>query len=243
MTPRLNRVLGLVLARGGSKGVPKKNVKLLAGQPLLAYTAQAALAAHRLARIIVSTDSAEVAEVARHWSLDVPFLRPSELAADNTPSLPVVQHAVAWLEARGECYDAICQLQPTSPLRARGEIDACIDLLDERGADCVMTVVRLPEEHNPHWAYVEDPAGFLHISTGEASPIPRRQELPPAYIRDGSVYVTRRDVVMSANSLYGSRVLGMVVDGAERVNIDRPEDFDRAEVLLRRRGVAHLTAW
>jgi CMP-N-acetylneuraminic acid synthetase len=162
-------------------------------------------------------------------------MRPAELAADDTPSLPVVQHAIQWLEARGDCYDAVCQLQPTSPLRTGGEIDACIDLLDDGRIHCVMTVVRVPAEYNPHWVYFCDAEGLLHLSTGESTPIPRRQELPPAYFRDGSVYVTRRDTVIGQNSLYGSRVAGMVVDGKDRVNLDRAEDFERAEAILRRR--------
>lgn len=227
------RVLGLVLARGGSKGVARKNIRLLAGQPLLAYTAQAALAARRLTRVIVSTDDAEIAEIARRCALEVPFMRPAELARDETPSLPVVQHAIERLEACGERFDAVCQLQPTSPFRAPGEIDACIELLEERGADSVMTVVPVPAEYNPHWVYFQNPDGSLHLSTGEVSPIPRRQALPPAWCRDGSVYVTRRDIVMRLNSLYGSFVLGMVVSAAERVNIDSLEDFDRAAEILR----------
>ena len=237
--PPLTRVLGVVLARGGSKGVPGKNVRLLAGRPLLAYTAEAALSARRLTRVIVSTDSRDIADVARYCSLDVPFLRPGYLAADDTPSLPVVQHAVEWLEARGEHFDAICQLQPTSPLRSAGEIDACIALLEARGSDCAMTVGRVPDEHNPHWVYFEDRRGFLCLATGEDTPIPRRQELPPAYMRDGSVYVTRRDVVMGQNSLYGSSVCGLVMVSANRVNIDRLEDFERAEGILRRRSGPH----
>jgi CMP-N-acetylneuraminic acid synthetase len=144
-----------------------------------------------------------------------------------------VQHAVSWLEAHGDRFDAICQLQPTSPLRDPGEIDGCIAMLEESEADAVMTVARVPDEYNPHWVYLQAPDGALRLSTGDAVPLPRRQVLPPAFHRDGSVYVTRRDVVMNENSLYGSRVLGWVVDGHERVNIDRIDDFDRAETLLR----------
>jgi CMP-N,N'-diacetyllegionaminic acid synthase len=236
----MTRVLGLVLARGGSKGVPRKNLRLLSGQPLIAYTADAARAARRLARIVVSTDDDEIAEVARQWGLEVPFLRPSELAQDDTPSLPVVQHAIACLEARGDTFDAVCQLQPTSPLRAPGEIDSCIDLLEVQSADCVMTVARVPDEYNPHWVYFRDADGVLRLSTGAPAPLPRRQVLPPAYHRDGSVYVTRRDVIVQGNSLYGSRVLGVVMDGAGRVNIDRPEDLEHAEALLQGRPALRL---
>src|ERR1041384_5143897 len=110
------RVLGLIPARGGSKGVPRKNIRLLAGKPLLQYTAEAALSARKLARVILTTDDEEIAETGRQCGLEVPFLRPAELAQDDTPTLPVMQHVVDWLEKQGEAYEAICLLQPTNPL-------------------------------------------------------------------------------------------------------------------------------
>ena len=236
------RVLGLVLARGGSKGVPRKNIRPLGGKPLLWYTAQAALAAQRLTRVVVTTDDAEIAEVAAQCGLAVPFMRPPELARDETPSLPVVQHAVGWLEAHGDRFDAICQLQPTSPFRSAGEIDGCIERFERESADSAMTVAAVPDEHNPHWVYFRNPDGTLRLSTGEPTPIPRRQLLPAAYHRDGSVYVTRRDVVMVEGSLYGSRVVGYIVDPGGRVNIDVLEDLERAEAVLRERSSALLDA-
>jgi CMP-N-acetylneuraminic acid synthetase len=222
------KVLGIVTARGGSKGVPRKNVALLAGRPLLAYTAQAALSAQRLSRLILSTDDEEIAEVGRSCGLDVPFLRPAELAQDHTPTLPVLQHAVSWLEAQGQRFDAICLLQPTNPFRRAEDIDACIDLLESSGADAVVSVLPVPHEYNPHWVYQEDSEGILRLATGETAPIARRQDLPAAFHREGSVYVTRRDVLMQGNSLYGSRVVGYPMDPARSVNIDRAEDFARA---------------
>jgi len=232
----------LIPARGGSKGVPRKNLRLLGGKPLLEYTAAAALTAERLARVIVSTDDPEVAEVARRCGVDVPFMRPAALAADDAPSLGVVQHALQWLEAHGERYDAVCLLQPTSPFRESDEIDGCIALLEDAGADAAMTVRRVPDEYNPHWTYVCDDRGYLRLSTGEATPIPRRQDLPVAYHRDGSVLVTRRDIVLGRNSLYGDRVVGYAVGAGPWVDIDTPADWARAEELLAARsaeGIAH----
>ena len=159
-------------------------------------------------------------------------MRPAELAQDTTPSLPVVQHAVRWLEARGERYDAVCLLQPTTPFRADGEIDGCIALLQESGADAVVTVRRVPDDFNPLWTYLRDAQGLLRLSTGQTTPIPRRQELPPAFHRDGSVYVTRREVVLHGNSLYGDRIVGYVVEDLPWVNIDTASDWARAEELL-----------
>jgi CMP-N-acetylneuraminic acid synthetase len=226
------RVLGLILARGGSKGVPRKNIRMLAGRPLIAYTADAALSSRNLHRIIVSTDDEEIAAVARRCGLDVPFLRPDDLARDETPSLPVVRHAVDWLARRGETFDAVCQLQPTSPLRQQDEIDRCIEFFAQRCADCVMTLRPVPDEWNPHWVYFQQPDGTVHLATGEDVPIPRRQLLPRAYSRDGSVYVTRREVIVEHDTLYGSRVFGIVIDDKERVNIDTLEDFAAAERIV-----------
>ncbi len=137
-------VLGLIPARGGSKGVPRKNLRLLCGKPLLQYTAEAALAARRLSRVILSTDDEEIAAIGRRCGLEVPFLRPAELAADDSSTLPVVQHAVRWMESHMARFEAICLLQPTTPLRRAEDIDACIVLLEQSGADSVVTVLQSP---------------------------------------------------------------------------------------------------
>jgi len=229
------RVLGIVTARGGSKGVPGKNIRPLGGKPLIAWTAEAALASRRLARTILSTDDPAIAEAGRACGLDVPFVRPPELATDSTPTLPVLQHAIAQLGATGDRYDAICLLQPTNPFRERTLIDTCIDRLAATGADCVITVLRVPAEHNPHWVYFATATGELHLATGEGEPIARRQLLPPAFHREGSVYVTRRDVIV-AGSLYGTRVVGHEIAAADHVNIDTFDDWARAEALLARRS-------
>ena len=227
------RVLGIVTARGGSKGIPRKNIRSFAGKPLLAWTAEAALGAKRLARVILSTDDAEIADVGRSAGLEVPFMRPSELSDDQAPTVPVLRHAVAWLEALGDRYQAVCLLQPTSPLRTAAMIDSCVELLDQSAADAVVSVSAVPAEYNPHWVYFADAAGELHLATGEATPITRRQDLPCAYHRDGSVFVTRRDVLIEQGSLYGSRLVGFVTDGSRNIDIDTLEDWERAEEIVR----------
>ncbi len=229
------KVLGLITARGGSKGIPRKNIRLLAGKPLLQYTAESALAARRLTRVVLSTEDAEIAEVGRRCGLDVPFLRPAELAGDDTPALPVLQHAVRAIEAAGQRFDAICLLQPTCPFRRSEDIDACIDLLFQAKADSVVTLVPVPPQYNPHWVYFRGEDGFFGLSTGEPDPIPRRQDLPEAFRREGSVYVTRRDVLVQRNSLYGSRLAGLLIDPSGSVNLDTLEDWRHAEELLGRR--------
>ena len=225
------RVLGVIPARGGSKGIPRKNITPLLGRPLLGYTADAALASRRITRALLSTDDPEIAEVGRQCGLDVPFLRPIDLAQDHTPTLPVVKHAVEWVEQEGDGYDAICLLQPTSPLRRTSDIDSAIEMLERSDADSVVSVSPIPHRYNPHWAYVEQQDGALRLSTGEEEPIPRRQDLPRAFYRDGSIYVVRRDVLMQRNSLYGTKVLGHVVDESRSVNIDDSADLERAVAL------------
>jgi CMP-N,N'-diacetyllegionaminic acid synthase len=222
------RVLAIVPARGGSKGIPRKNIRMLAGKPLLAWTAQAALGASKLARTILSTDDEEIALVGRSVGLDVPFMRPHELARDDTPTLPVLQHAIRELAEQGERYDAVCLLQPTHPYRTAAQIDACISLLESSRTDAVVSMLEVPHHYNPHWVYLPDPDGFMRLSTGESAPIARRQLLPKAYHRDGSIYVTRTKTI-EAGSLYGDHLVGHVVSGNESVNLDNLEDWARAE--------------
>ena len=186
------RVLGIVPARGGSKGIPHKNITPLCGKPLLWYTAEAALAAQTLTDVVLSTDDEAIAEVGRRCGLEVPFLRPAELAQDTTPTLPVLQHAVHTLEAAGRSYDAVCLLQPTNPLRRAAHIDGCVRLLQEEQVDSVVTVLPVPHHYNPHWVLFADEDGRLYWSMGDPEPIPRRQLLPPAWHREGSVYVVRK---------------------------------------------------
>jgi CMP-N,N'-diacetyllegionaminic acid synthase len=225
------RVLGLIPARGGSKGVPRKNVRLLGGKPLLQYAVEVGLLARGITRLVVSTEDPEIAAAARHAGAEVPFARPLELAQDHTPMLPVVQHALCTLQGQGDRFDAVCLLQPTSPFRESADIEGCLALLIQSGADSVVTVLQVPDEYNPHWVYMADASGALRLSTGETSPITRRQELPPAYHRDGSVYLTRAAVV-EQGSLYGARMLGYPVRRDRVVNIDSMQDWERAERLL-----------
>jgi CMP-N,N'-diacetyllegionaminic acid synthase len=226
------RILGLITARGGSKGIPRKNIQLLCGKPLIQYTAEAALTATRLSRVILSTEDEEIATVGRNCGLEIPFMRPVELAKDDTPTLPVVQHAVQWLEDQGDRYDVICVLQPTNPLRRPEDIDACLKMLERSDLDSVVSVLPVPHEYNPHWVYLQDKDGHLRLSTGEETPISRRQDLPPAFHREGSIYATRRDILMNKGSLYGKHIGGYLMSAAQSVNIDGPEDWKLAEDFL-----------
>jgi CMP-N,N'-diacetyllegionaminic acid synthase len=223
------KILGLIPARGGSKGVPRKNIRLLNGKPLLAYTAESALQSKTLTRVILTTEDAEIAEVGRNCGIDVPFMRPLELAQDSTPSLAVVQHAILNLQENGEDFDAVCLLQPTNPLRRAEDIDACVELFTRSNADCVISVLPVPHEYNPKWVFWKNGDDKMSLSTGDTEIVPRRQDLPPAFHRDGSVYITRSEIIIDRGSLYGDNVQGYEMSPEFSANIDTEADWQAIE--------------
>lgn len=225
------RILGLIPARGGSKGIPGKNIKLLGDKPLLAYTAEAALKAPSLANVLLTTDDPDIAAVGRGLGLSVPFLRPADLASDRAPTLPVIQHALTWLAEKGEDYDAVCLLQPTNPFRTSSEIEKGISVFRELDADTVVSVREVPKEYHPEWVYLTDATGALTLSTGASQPISRRQDLSTAYHRDGSLYIARTRLILEENTLYGRHIRGFVPT-SPYLNLDTPADWARAEALL-----------
>lgn len=225
------RILGLIPARGGSKGVPGKNIKLLAGKPLIYYTIEASKRAGLITETVVSTDSREIAAVAEGYGAEVPFLRPPELATDTASSVDVVIHAVEFLKNKGKVFDAVCLLQPTYPFREDGFIDKAVKIFMENDPDSLISVLPLPDKYNPHWIFEKGQSNFLRIATGEKEIIKRRQELPEAFYRDGSVYITKTDVLINEHSLYGGKIVYIVSDVSRYVNIDTIEDWEKAEAL------------
>lgn len=223
------RVLGVIPARGGSKGVPGKNIRLLGGMPLIAYALAAAKQSALLSVCMVTTDSEDIAAIAREYGADVPFLRPPHLAQDDTASLPVIQHAVNWFIQQGITFDAVCLLQPTYPFRTPGFIDACITKFAKEQADTLLSVLPVPHQYNPHWVFERNGAGYLSIATGESAIIPRRQQLPEAFIRDGNIYLVRTEILMQQNTLYGKNISCQVSEPAWYVNIDTLDDWAIAE--------------
>jgi CMP-N-acetylneuraminic acid synthetase len=229
-------VLGIVPARGGSKGIHRKNLAPLLGKPLLAYTAQAALASKRLTRVVVSTDDEEIALAGREWGLDVPFMRPAELACDDTPMIPVLQDVVRKLEFANERYDAVFILQPTSPLRRPDDIDGAIEMLQATGADSVISFVDVGEKHPARMKAIDTDGRVSDPPFAEAYEGQRRQELPKLYLREGSVYVTRRAVLMEQNSVKGKDCRAWIVPEDRACNIDGPFDLFLAEQILKYRA-------
>ena len=223
------KLLAVIPARGGSKGIPGKNIKVLGGRPLIAYSISSALEETALSRILVSTEDPEIASVACAFGAEVPFLRPAELAADTTPTLPVLQDILQKLKIEGEEYDALCLLQPTSPFRLKGFIGEAIQKFIASEADALVSVKKVPAEFNPHWVFEPGPGGFLQLATGEEQIIPRRQDLPPAYYRDGSLYLTRTSVILKQNSLYGKKIAWIENTSPWFVNLDTMKDWAEAE--------------
>lgn len=230
------RVLGVVPARGASKGIKRKNIAPLAGRPLLAYTAEAALGARLLSRVVLSTEDEEIAKIGRRCGLDVPFMRDAALARDDTPGIPVLQDAVRRLESQGDVYDAVFTLQPTNPLRRPQDIDGAIRLLERTGADSVISFVDVGEKHPARMKLIDDSGRVMNPPFAEQFEGQRRQELPALYLREGSVYLTRRDVLMVQNSLQGDDCRAWIVAPDRACNIDEPLDLLLAALLLKRHG-------
>lgn len=226
------KVLGLIPARGGSKGIPRKNLKALAGKALIRYTIEAALASECLDTVLVSTEDPEIAAVSREAGAAVPFIRPIELASDTAPTIDTVLHALRFLDGQGFFFDALCLLQPTVPFRTATDIDLAIRTFQNRQADSLISVRSVPHQFNPHWVFEPDQNGFLKLATGEDKIITRRQALPPAYYRDGSIYLTRWTVLRDQQDLYGKTITYCVLEDSPQVNIDTIEDWEKAEQLL-----------
>ncbi|MCF6129921.1 acylneuraminate cytidylyltransferase family protein [Flavobacterium sp. AS60] len=225
------RILGLIPARGGSKGIPKKNIKLLGKMPLIEYTLHSAKDSKLLTEIVVSTDDEEIAIAAEITGFKPPFIRPAEFSQDTSTSLEVVQHAVAFFESQHIFFDAVCLLQPTTPFREKGSVDIAIQKFIDTNADCLISVLQIPHEFNPHWAFEESENGLLKIATGEEQIISRRQDLPKAFHRDGSIYITKTSVIKNG-SLYGKSIAYLESNPQYHVNIDTMKDWETAERLL-----------
>ena len=227
-------VLAIVPARGGSKTIPKKNIKFLNGKPLLSYTAEAALASHLVTKAILSTDDEEIAAVGRECGLDVPFMRPSHLATDLAPTLPVIQHAVAHMEAEeGFHSDIIIILQPTSPLRTAVHIDESLKLLMESSADSIVSVTEAPHSCVPTSIMAFEEGKLVnYLPVDEKDNI--RQKKSTYYMRNGAaIYAFTHDCLMEKNSIYGKTILPYFMDKEYSLDIDDMWDWQIAELIIK----------
>lgn len=225
------KVLGVIPARGGSKSVPRKNIKMLAGKPLIAWSIEAAHQS-QLTRTILSTDDEEIAEVGRKFGVDVPFMRPAELATDLAHSVPVMQHALRECEKTDGPYDALMMLQPTAPMRLAKDIDQALEILKTNGSlDAVITLTNACEPPE-RMKYLDEEGLLVDPPFCEAYENQPRQELRPIFEKNGSIYLMHRPILMERNSFKGDRCHGLFIPQKRSPNIDTHFDFMIAEILM-----------
>ncbi|MDD4900566.1 MAG: acylneuraminate cytidylyltransferase family protein [Patescibacteria group bacterium] len=228
------KILGITMARGGSKSISRKNIKPLGGKPLIAYAIKAALNSKYLTKYIVSSDDAEIIEVAKSLGAEAPFVRPVSLAQDDTPDIPVLQHAVNWLkENLNEEYDYIMMLHPTAPLRLGSHLDDCIKKIVDSGADSVMAMKELPDFSLKKLKKIEDDL-ILPLLEEEGAFTARRQDAPAkVYKRNCAIYLTRRDLIMAGN-LFGRISRPYIMSEEWSVDINGLVDFEIAEFKIKK---------
>jgi len=233
------KIIALIPARAGSKSIPLKNIKLFCGKPLIVHSIEAALACPLINRTIVSTDSKEIAEIAKNAGAEVPFLRPEKFAQDDTPDLPVFIHCLEWLkEHEGFEPDILVHLRPTSPLRTVSMIEKAIQLLiDEPEADAIRAVCEPSQNPFKMWEIMEDgfisPLAKTNIEEQYNQP---RQRLPIVYWQNGYIDVTRRKTIVEKNSMTGDKIKPLIVDNSDIIDIDNELTFEFAEVMYRRKN-------
>lgn len=228
----MSGILGFVPARGGSKGIARKNIKALAGKPLIAWTIEQALKSHGLSRVIVSTEDEEIAHISRDWGAEVPFMRPRELAQDNSHPILAVENALQWLEKHEEWHpNYIMLLQPTSPLRTSEDIDAAIEISASLNPVAVVSV----SESDPHPYLIKrilkdgTMDDFMTIDVDSL----RRQDLPLAYVLNGAIYLNRRESILKDRTFLPNGTFAYIMPPDRSLDIDTPWDFYIADLILR----------
>lgn len=230
------RFLGVIIARGGSKGVPRKNVRWVAGKPLMAWTIQAGQESRLLDRLIISSEDEEILRVARQYGCDVPFVRPRELAEDHVSGVEPVIHAMEQLPG----YDFVVLLQATSPLRTGEDIDGAIQLCVDRGADVCTTLSESPK--SPVWMYTVDDESRMTpiIPVGD---VPRRRQLlHTTYVLNGAVYVCSCDFLQRERRFLTDKTVGYLMPADRAIDVDSETDLLLADLILSRRGTKRAAA-
>ena len=220
------KVLAVIPARGGSKGIPGKNIRMLAGKPLIAWTIRAAMDSGVVDQIVVSTDDKEIGEIALAWGAEVPGLRPAALAQDETGSMDVVLHLAAQIDA----FDWLLLLQPTSPLRSADDIRGIMNLVFERGAHSAVSLCE--SSSSPVWMYNIDKYDRLRSVLPFGNHVHRRQELSPAYQLNGAMYLMKREWLLTNKNFIGSDTIGYLMPPERSADIDTPLDWEWVEFLL-----------
>lgn len=224
-----SNIIGIIPARGGSKSIPRKNIKILNGKPLIKYTIDAANNSKLLTDFYVSSEDKEILSLAKKFGVKT-ICRPAELAEDTTPMVPVLQHAINFLEPKIGKIDILVLLQPTTPFRLSKDIDEAIKLLQISGADSVITLVQVSDCH-PARMYRLDGNKMISI-WGDKYKYKRRQDLPPIYLRNGAVYAYQRHTIMEQQAQEGRDSRGLIIPPERSINIDKTIDFKIAEIML-----------
>lgn len=227
-------ILGLIPARGGSKGLPNKNMRPFSGKPLIAWTIEQALASRYLDKTVVSTDGEQIAGISRKYGAEVPFMRPQELARDDSPTIDAILDALNRLEEGGERFDYIVLLEPTSPLREVDDIDRCVELLvNNKSAKSIVSVAQLESSHPEFNVIVDKDTGFIRKMNGNTDfKVLRRQDLPSAYFFEGTIYMSETENLKITKTFYHGLTLAYVVPRWKSLEIDTLQDFICAEALL-----------
>jgi CMP-N,N'-diacetyllegionaminic acid synthase len=235
----MSAILGLIPARGGSKGIPRKNLRPLAGKPLIAWTIEVALRCKLLDRVIVSTNDSEIRDVAIQYGAEVPFLRPEELASDTATSIAVATHALDWLAEHGQAEpDFLLQLQPTSPLRTQTDIETAVRIQREENAPAVVSV--RPAGHPPQWLRRIGPGGELR-EWQSGIELSRRQDSKPVYELNGAIYLIKTVVFRAERTFFPGNTLAQVMPPERSLDIDTLWDLHLAELILKDRFASGVT--
>jgi len=226
--------LAIIPARGGSKGLPRKNIKPLLGKPLVAWTIEQAKNSKYVNKVVVSTEDKEIAEIAKEHGAEVPFLRPDKLARDDSQRIDVIMHAINWFEERGEDFDILVFLEPTSPLRDVEDIDKCIELLlNNKKARAIVSVAKSELAH-PEFNVVINKDGFIRKTDGSTNfRVLRRQELSDVFFFEGSIYISYTDTLKRKKEFYHDLTLAYVVPKYKYHEIDEISDFICVEALMK----------
>lgn len=227
-------IIAIIPARGGSKGIPRKNIKPLLKKPLIAWTIEQAKKSKYVNKIMVSTDDEEIAEISKKYGAEIPLLRPKELATDESPTIDAIMHAINWFEERGECFDITVLLEPTSPLRDVEDIDRCIDLLlKNKMARAIVSVAKLESAHLEFNVVINE-EGFIRKTDGSANfRVLRRQDLEDIYFFDGSIYMSYTETLKQKRTFYHELTLGYIVPKYKSHEVDELCDLICIDALMK----------
>jgi len=229
----MSMVLAVIPARGGSKGVPRKNIRLLCGKPLLAHAIECGRACPEVDHVIVSTEDTEIADIARDYGADVPFMRPAPLAEDTAPMLPVLQHAVEQAEVRyGQRLELLVLLDPTGPLRIPDDISRCVELA--RGGNCDAVISGNRAHRSPYFNMVAPDGDYVKLAAASATGVGRRQDSPPVYDLNTVVWVYSRRALMQEQARIPKKSRIYLVPPERALDLDSELDFEILEAIIRR---------